>query len=196
MPTPIIWKIDFVMPDCLIVTTLADEFADEIGRLANIPIQFKACTSTAQALSKYSGETIIFGSPAMVADILPKMPTIEWIQSSWAGLTPLMALDRRDYVLTGIKNVFGAQMSEYVIGYLLAHELKVLHRMHEQREHNWCRDHSGTLEGKRMGIMGSGSIGQHIAKTAKRFGVKMPAEVRMITQERAYTSPIWYTPGN
>jgi hypothetical protein len=29
---------------------------------------------------------------------------------------------------------------------------------------------------------------------AKRFGVKMPPEVPMTTTERAYTSPIWYTP--
>jgi hypothetical protein len=27
-----------------------------------------------------------------------------------------------------------------------------------------------------------------------RFGITMPDEVPMITQERAYTSPIWYTP--
>jgi uncharacterized protein DUF3604 len=32
------------------------------------------------------------------------------------------------------------------------------------------------------------------AYDAKRFNVKMGKEVRMITQERAYTSPIWYTP--
>jgi hypothetical protein len=32
------------------------------------------------------------------------------------------------------------------------------------------------------------------AYEAKRFGVKMLPEVPMITQERAYTSPIWYTP--
>jgi len=32
------------------------------------------------------------------------------------------------------------------------------------------------------------------AYDAKRFGVKMGKEVRMTTQERAYTSPIWYTP--
>ncbi len=33
------------------------------------------------------------------------------------------------------------------------------------------------------------------AYDAKRFGVKMPPEVPMFGQERAYTSPIWYTPG-
>jgi hypothetical protein len=32
------------------------------------------------------------------------------------------------------------------------------------------------------------------AYDAKRYGVEMPADVPMITQERAYTSPIWYSP--
>ena len=32
------------------------------------------------------------------------------------------------------------------------------------------------------------------AYEAKRFGITLPPEVEMITQERAYTSPIWYTP--
>jgi hypothetical protein len=32
------------------------------------------------------------------------------------------------------------------------------------------------------------------AYEALRFGVKMTPDVPMTTQERAYTSPIWYTP--
>jgi hypothetical protein len=32
------------------------------------------------------------------------------------------------------------------------------------------------------------------AYEAKRFGVKMDEKVPMVTVERAYTSPIWYTP--
>ena len=33
------------------------------------------------------------------------------------------------------------------------------------------------------------------AYDSKRFNVKMTADVPMTTQERAYTSPIWYNPG-
>jgi hypothetical protein len=32
------------------------------------------------------------------------------------------------------------------------------------------------------------------AYDAKYFKVKMPKEVPMVVQDRAYTSPIWYTP--
>jgi len=32
------------------------------------------------------------------------------------------------------------------------------------------------------------------AYEAKRFGIEMPEAAEMVTQERAYTSPIWYTP--
>ena len=32
------------------------------------------------------------------------------------------------------------------------------------------------------------------AYDAKRFGVRMPDQAKMTTQERAHTSPIWYTP--
>ena len=32
------------------------------------------------------------------------------------------------------------------------------------------------------------------AYDAKRYGLTLPPEVKMTTQERAYTSPIWYDP--
>ncbi len=32
------------------------------------------------------------------------------------------------------------------------------------------------------------------AYEAQRYGIEMPEKVPMVTQERAYTSPIWYSP--
>jgi len=154
-------------PRCLVISPAADEFAAEIARLAPLPVT--ACSSVEQARDVYTDEPILFGSPGMIADILPEMPTVEWVQSSWAGVTPLIALARRNYVLTAVKDVFGPQMSEYVIGFLLAHELKVCERMRRQRQHEWFTEHSGMLSGKHLGILGTGSIGRHIAATARAF---------------------------
>lgn len=161
------------LPKCMIVTNLAQEFASEIARLSDLPIPVKACNTTEQARAGYAGEPILFGNPAMIAPLLDAMPKVQWIQSSWAGVTPLIDAPRRDYLLTGVKDVFGPQMSEYVIGYLLAHELKVLERKAQQRKRTWYREHSGTLGGKRLGIMGTGSIGRHIALTAKQFDMQV-----------------------
>jgi len=159
------------MLDCLITDAAANDFAEEIARLADFPVPVKACTSPEQALDEYTEQKILFGSPDMIAAILPEMPGIDWVQSTWAGVTPLMRIDRRDYILTGVKGVFGPQMSEYVMGYLLAHELNVLERMEQQRKHNWFKVSSGALQGKRLGIMGTGSIGRYIARTATCFGI-------------------------
>ena len=62
-------------------------------------------------------------------------------------------------------------MSEFVIGYMLAHELRVIERLAAQRDHQWFEKASGTLLGKKIGIMGTGSIGQAIARRAKDNGM-------------------------
>ena len=159
------------MADCLIVTPLAAEFAAEIERLAGNEIDAIACRSAEEARAAYDGETILFGNPAQIAEILDDWPQVNWVQSSWAGVTPLINAVRRDYRLTGVKGVFGPQMSEYVFGYLLNFELRIAERRAAQENRTWYQDHSGVLEGKTIGVMGTGSIGAHIASTARAFGM-------------------------
>lgn len=159
------------MTDCLIISSHADEYAAEIARHKDVDLSVTACTTSEQALRQYAGQRIVFGDPDLVAPVLPNMPTVEWVQSTWAGVLPFVQGARRDYRLTGIKDVFGEQMSEYVLGYLLAHELKILERVEKQLKHQWHEATSGSLQGKRLGIMGTGSIGQHIARRASSFGM-------------------------
>ena len=154
---------------CLIITTLAQEFAEEVRRLSGGRIEAIACKTADEARASYTNQTIVFGSPGMIAEVIDEMPAVEWVQSSWAGVTPLIDAPRRDYVLTGIKGVFGTQMAEYVLGYLLAHELKIHDRREAQQKRHWYREFSGSLAGKRIGIMGTGSIGGAIANAAAAF---------------------------
>ncbi len=159
------------MSGCLIVTTLAAEFAAEIERLAGDSIPFHACSTVEEAIAAYTNESVLFGSPGMIVQLIDRMPSVDWVQSSWAGVTPLIDAPRRDYVLTGVKGVFGPQMAEYSLGMLLAHELRLHERKRAQAEHEWLGTHSGTLTGKRLGVMGTGSIGAAIAKAASAFGM-------------------------
>jgi phosphoglycerate dehydrogenase-like enzyme len=90
----------------------------------------------------------------------------------WAGVTPLMEADlRQDYILTGVKGVFGPVMAEYVICHLLMHERRSLDRFQNQLKRQWDKTPPGTLQGKRIGIMGLGSIGLAIAGAARFFGM-------------------------
>lgn len=161
------------MSSCLIITAAAEEFADEIAAQRDSPLSVIPCTSAAKARAAYAGQTVLFGNPSMIAEVLADMPGVDWVQSTWAGVTPLMNHPRRDYVLTGVKDVFGPQMSEYVFGYLLAHELKIRERDAAQRRREWYTEHSGVLADKRLGVLGTGSIGRHIARTARTFDMQV-----------------------
>ncbi len=115
---------------------------------------------------------IAFGEPNLLREALPHLPGLRWAQSTWAGVEPLLdpAL-RRDYTLTNARGVFGGLMSEFVLAYLLLHERKILQRLAAQKEQRWDSSLTGTLRGKTIGLLGVGSIGAELARTAKFFGM-------------------------
>ncbi len=136
-------------------------------------IEFSLAKSLDEASSLYGDQAIVLGRPDFVARILATEPPLRWAQSTWAGVTPLIELPYRDYQLTGVKEVFGPQMAEYVMGYLLAHELSIEARRERQRQHLWDNFHSGRVGGKTLGVMGTGSIGIAIATMARQLGLRV-----------------------
>src|SRR6478672_4276381 len=120
------------------------------------------------------------GDPKLIRDTLPLLLNLKWAQSIYAGVEPLLGpTQRHDYILTNARGVFGELMSEYVFGYLLFLEKKMLDRMRAQQAKQWQRPESGILRGKAIGLLGVGSIGAHLAGTAKHFGMT----VRGFTRE-------------
>jgi phosphoglycerate dehydrogenase-like enzyme len=151
------------MPTLLILSHDADEYKRMINsaRLAELALT----TDPSQA-------DIVLGEPKRIQQALPHLTSLKWAQAIYAGVEPLVdPAQRRDYVLTNARGVFGEPMSEYVFGYLLFHEKKILERIQAQRAMQWKRAESGALRGKTMGLLGVGSIGAHLAGTAKHFGM-------------------------
>jgi phosphoglycerate dehydrogenase-like enzyme len=128
---------------------------------------------------------MVFGEPALIAPALPRLASVRWVQSTWAGVEPLLnpAL-RRDYVLTNARGVFGPLMSEYVFGYMLAHERLMFAKRDAQRECRWDPTPPGSLRGKQIGLLGVGTIGAALARTAKHFGMRVKGYTRSSEQSR------------
>ena len=115
---------------------------------------------------------VVLGEPRRIRDALPLLTHLKWAQSIYAGVEPLVdPSQRRDYVLTNARGVFGELMSEYVFGYILANEKRIFERYQAQQSRKWDRFESGVLRGKTIGLLGVGSIGAHLAGTAKHFGM-------------------------
>jgi phosphoglycerate dehydrogenase-like enzyme len=126
------------------------------------------CETAAQAQDHCAGVEIIFGAPDQVLPLLALCPNLKWVQSTWAGVTPLLNSSHRGYQLTGVKGVFGPPMSEYVLGWILALERNILQRA---KATQWDSAAEYGLQGKTVGIMGTGSIGVHVAGSCRRFGM-------------------------
>ena len=118
---------------------------------------------------------IWLAEPKLAAPLLPHAKNLQWLQSSFAGIDALISpRGRKDYQLTNIKGIFGPLMSEFVFGYLLAHIRGHGFYRQQQQQKQWLiqpQHRHSSLQGMRLLLLGTGSIAQHLAKTAKHFGM-------------------------
>ncbi len=150
------------MPKLLILTDNPKEYIDLLHQ-ADLP--------NLEIFTEFNPECdIVFGYASRIKDTLANLPNLKWVQTTSAGVDRLMDPSlRRDYILTNAKNVFGKSMSEYVFGYMLFFKKRIRPRILAQRAKQWDNEDGGVLRGKTLGLIGVGSIGTHIAMTAKHF---------------------------
>jgi phosphoglycerate dehydrogenase-like enzyme len=144
--------------------------------LTHLDIVF--ATGKPQSSLAYSQIDILFGDPDLTVQIVEQCTNLKWLQSTWAGNTPLLKLGKRNYHLTGVKDVFHQAMSEYVFAYLLYFSRNLAGFERAQANQIWLAPTFSQLAGKTLGIMGVGSIGQSVAKTAKAFDMRIKGLTR------------------
>lgn len=130
----------------------------------------------ANALKEVAGQCDIWlGLPNKFVELLKLgVKTPKWMQSTFAGIAPLLVDELpKDYLLSRAVDVFDQLMAEYVLTYMLAHERQVLARFTAQQQQHWLPDQPGTLHGKQVLIVGAGTIGTGVAKFLKAFGMKL-----------------------
>lgn len=159
----------------LLILSRDFEIYNQIINQASLPgLVILATDDPGEGLRRYAECDIVFGEPSLVCMVINSLHCIKWVQSSWAGVEPLLDTNvRRDYVLTNVRNVYGPMVSEYVFGYLLVIERRILLRWQTQRERKWDQSAYGTVNNKVLGLMGVGSIGMYLAATAQHFEMRV-----------------------
>ena len=167
------------MHKLLIVSKHADAYRRLIDAARLSDLTITSVSDPADAVARGGDSDLVFGEPSAIRPILPRLAALRWVQATWAGVEPLLDPSlRRDYILTNARGVFGALMSEYVFGYLLAHERLILTKYASQQQGRWDTAPPGTLRGKCLGLLGVGSIGAALARTAKHFEMRVKGYTR------------------
>lgn len=120
----------------------------------------------------------ILAEPNLTREVLPHLPNLKWVQSTWAGVERLLGTDvRHDYALTNVRDIFGPLMCEYLLTYLLGHVRRADEHAVAQVNKRWLNENTGVLRGKTLLMFGAGSIGQYISRTLQFLGVHVLAVV-------------------
>ncbi len=115
---------------------------------------------------------VLLAQPDFAAAYLNRGFSAAWIQSTWAGVTPLVDIARQcNVVVTGLKGIFGPLIAEYVFAHMLADVTRLSAFASSQAKSEWQPVWPARLGGKRLAIAGTGSIGAHVASVATHFGM-------------------------
>ncbi|MEC6900398.1 D-2-hydroxyacid dehydrogenase [Photobacterium piscicola] len=118
--------------------------------------------------------TVLLADPPLIAPHLAKYPHLQWLQSTYAGIDTLIKPKiRQNYQLTNIRGIFGPLIAEYILGHILNHQRHFHQYKVQQQQSHWQSHPYQSMEGKTMVIIGTGTIGQHLAKVGTVLGCRI-----------------------
>jgi phosphoglycerate dehydrogenase-like enzyme len=129
-------------------------------------------------------------TPFMTPEMARSAACLRWVHSPAAaveGLLPLDALGERGVAISNSRGVQAVPIAESVMGGLLVLARKYDRTLQAQQERRWIQndlvdDWPWMLDGKRMAIVGLGTIGLEIAKRASAFGMSVTGVRRRADQ--------------
>ena len=160
------------MQHLLVLSSAADQYPDLLRPFGLSNVRVSTCATTAEAEEIIETIDIALANPYLLAPILDRATRLKWVQSTFAGVEVLCQPSlRQDYLLTGVKQVYGPLIAEYVFAYILsfARQLPAMREM--QLAKRWEVVPYRSTRGQRLGICGLGSIGRQVARIGRAFGM-------------------------
>jgi phosphoglycerate dehydrogenase-like enzyme len=128
-------------------------------------------------------------------DLLHRMPLLRWVQVWSAGADRLLVypeLKKLPFILTNTSGMHADQISEHILGMMLAWNRCFVRAFAARTRHEWFRpaeSEIAVLRGKTMLIAGYGSIGRQTARAALAFGMNVVG-IRRHVPENGMDGPV------
>lgn len=107
-------------------------------------------------------------------ETIEKAARLKWIMVLSAGVErlPFPAIEARDILVTNAKGIHKIQMAEYTISMLLQVYRTERELIENEKQAKWAKVSLQEITGKTMLVLGTGAIGQEVARLAKAFRMK------------------------
>jgi D-2-hydroxyacid dehydrogenase (NADP+) len=132
-------------------------------------------------------------TPFVARDIFPSLTRLRWVQSPAVGVGSLLFPEMfgSPVILTSARGIRARAIAEHVIGATIALARQFPAALRFQVAHHWGQDSLEgkstsimTIHGRRMGIVGLGSIGKETARLAAALGMHVAGIQRNIKDTR------------
>lgn len=130
--------------------------------------------------------------------LLATATKLKWLQSPGAGVDWVTRLDRlvnSDIIVTNTSGAHGPSIAEHVFAFLLTFTRRVPRSLEWQSQKHWGREvgyrDAEELNGKTMGVVGFGQIGQQVAKRAAAFDMDVIAVDAYATDGKGFAREVW-----
>lgn len=146
-------------------------------------------TTDEAELAEVIGEADVLLVTDFRTDILeslwPRARRLQWIHATSAGVDTLMfpALVESDIPVTNARGIFDRSIAEYVLGAILAFAKDLPRSMELKRQCRWQHRDTGRIDGRRILIVGAGSIGRATARLCAAAGMTVDGLARRARED-------------
>jgi D-3-phosphoglycerate dehydrogenase len=152
-----------------------------------------------EQLRRAKGATAIINSRSYVkwpADVLEKLPDLKFITVCGIGTDAIdkAAARRLGITVSNLPGRTAPVVAEHAFGLMFAVAKRTTWHTDQLRAGNWAKMDMVLLQGKTVGIIGAGPIGQHMAKLCRGIGMKVLGWTFHATPERSRQLGIEFVP--
>jgi D-2-hydroxyacid dehydrogenase (NADP+) len=122
-----------------------------------------------------SADALLTFAPMLSDDVLRSAGRLKWVQALGTGVDNLTdrASLSKDVIVTNVRGIHGAPVSEAAIGAMLALARNLPRTVRAQDKRQWQRFPAQLLDNKTVGIFGVGAIAEALAPKCKVFGMRV-----------------------